>query len=117
MLFTLAILASLLCSGLGLAQVKISKHDYHHATVGTTAADAIVVASVFKNLKKFTICHDAASANAYLSFSDGADPDADGRRLEPAQCFVCHGCTFAILRDLNVKGSAASTGYSLIQER
>ena len=116
----LAIIASVSFSQVALAQtgrVKISNVAYSHATVGTTAQDAIVAASVERNLKGWSVCHDAGSASTYLAISVGADPDVDGTRLAAGQCFVCAGCSNKTLVDLNVKGQAAATGYSLTQER
>lgn len=96
---------------------KIIQVQYSHSTVGTTAQDAILAASVEKEVKAWKICHDAGSASVYLAVSDGVDPDTDGARLEAGQCFDCMSCSFATLRDANVKGSAAGTGYSVIQYR
>ena len=95
----------------------ISTLTYHHGTVGTTAADAITPSSVPKELRGWMLCHDAGSASTYLSMSEGADPDTDGIRLGPGQCFECLDCGPGSLSRANVKGSAASTGYSVIQLR
>ena len=115
-----ALIGTVLFSEIAVAQisrVKISKVSYSHALVGTVAAKAILDANIEREIKGWTICHDAGSASTYLSFSDGVDPDVDGTRLAAGQCYVCVGCSFATLASLNVKGQAASTGYSLTQEK
>jgi len=94
---------------------RINNVEYSHSTVGTSAADAIAAINVDSKLKGWLICHDAGSASVYLAVSNTADPDLDGVRLEPSQCFECTECGFLTLKDANVKGSAASTGYSVIQ--
>lgn len=117
LIFSLAIS---LCSSLALGQIgaqKITKQVYSHGSVGTTAADAVLASTVERNLKRWAICHDGGSASAYLSFSDGVDPDVDGTRLAAGDCYTCYGCSQKTLIDLNVKGSAAATGYSIIQEK
>lgn len=100
-----------------IARVKISKLTYSHGTVGTVAADAILSASIEKNIKGWTLCHDAESVATYLAFSDTVDPAVEGTRLKAGECYPCKGCSFATLANLNVKGQAAGTGYSLIQEK
>ena len=113
--FMVSVLASTSFAQIG--RVKITKVVYTHSTVGTSAADAILASIVERNIKGWTVCHDAGSASTFLSFSDGADPDVDGTRLEAAQCFFCSGCSFKTLVNLNVKGSAAGTGYSILQQK
>lgn len=113
-------LAILLHSGIALSQiarVKISKLTYSHSTVGTVTQDAIAPASVQRNLKGFSLCHDAGSASDYLAFSDQADASVDGTRLAAGQCYTCEGCSYQTLVDLNVIGSALATGYSIVQEK
>lgn len=107
-------------SSLGFAQIgaqKITKQVYAHGSIGTTAASAVISTTVERNLKRWTLCHDGGSVNAYLSFSKAADPDTTGARLAAGQCYTCFGCSQKTLIDLNVKGSAAATGYSVIQEK
>lgn len=104
-------------AGSALGLTKIYKNVYSHGTVGTTAIDAIAAANVVREIKGWTICHDGGSASSYLAFSDTADPDVDGTRLAPGECYECEGCSIATLRELNVKGQAAATGYSLIQRK
>lgn len=92
---------------------QLGSVDYQHSTVGTTAQDA--TGTVVDRLKGWEICHDAGSASAYLAISDGADPDTDGVRIAPGDCFKCLECSEKTLKDANVKGSAAATGYAVIQ--
>lgn len=107
----------LFISSASFGLTKIYKNVYSHGTVGTSAIDAISAANVEREIKGWVICHDGGSVSTYLAFSDTADPDIEGTRLAPGECYECEGCGFATLRDLNVKGQAASTGYSLIQRK
>lgn len=113
--FVLIILAT--SSSLALAQIgrRISSVSYSHSSVGTTAQDAISSASVDLKLKGWRICHDAGSSSDYLAISVGADPAADGLRIAAGQCYQCDECGATALIDANVKASAASTGYSVLQ--
>lgn len=94
---------------------RIGVVAYHHATVGTTAQAAIASASVSRDTKGWRICHDGGSANAYLAISTGSDPDTDGVRVAANTCFVCDECGSTALINARVKGSASSTGYSVLQ--
>lgn len=94
---------------------RISNVNYSHSIVGTVAQDAIAPASVISNVTGWKICHDAGSANDYVAVSTGADPDTDGVRIAAGFCYNCRECNSTTLIDANVKGSAAATGYSVIQ--
>lgn len=112
----------LFVSEIGLSQVffantRVGKMDYAHSTVGTTAQEAIAAASVGGNLLTWAICHDAESSSTYLAISDGADPATDGVRVAPGECHMCPNCNPQTLKDINVKGQAAGTGYSVTQWR
>lgn len=105
-------------SNIAMAQddMRVGKTVYTHATVGTTAADAILAASVCTGPLHFTICHDAADTPTFLAFGKAADPLTDGTRLAPGQCLKFTYTSAANLKALKVVGQAASTGYSIIQE-
>jgi hypothetical protein len=111
------ILFGMLLSNVSYAQNgrRIGDVKYHHATAAAAAQDAISSASVLVDLRGWRICHDGGSANAYLAVSDGADPATDGVRLAAGQCYECDDCGSAALIEANVKGSAAATGYSVLQ--
>jgi hypothetical protein len=94
---------------------RIGSVSYSHATVGTSAQDAVAPASVDSRIVGWKVCHDSESAATYLSLSTGVDPDVDGARIGPGNCFLCLECGGQTLKDLNVKGQAAGTGYSVIQ--
>jgi hypothetical protein len=94
---------------------RVSSVSYHHATVGTTAQDAVSPSSVDTRIVGWRLCHDPESTANYLSASVGADPAVDGIRITPGQCFECNDCGRKGLIDLNVKADAAATGYSVIQ--
>ena len=94
---------------------RVGLIKYHHATVGTSAQDAILASSVNSRIVGWRLCHDADSTANYLAASVGADPALDGIRLGAGQCFECDDCGSQGLIDLNVKADAASTGYSVIQ--
>ena len=111
----MACLLLLFACGANGTTIRINTLLYHHDTVGTTAQDAIISTSVDSRVFGWTICHDGGSANAYLAVSENADPDSDGQRVAPGECFVCYGCGSRSLKSANVKGSAAATGYSVVQ--
>jgi hypothetical protein len=97
------------------ANVKINTVTYSHASVGTTGTAAIAPASVVTKVYGWSVCHDAGSANAYLAVSKTADPDLDGVRVGPGECYHCTNCGSRSLKAIFVKGSAAATGYSIVQ--
>lgn len=109
----------LLLPSLLLAQNNYSPRsvEYHHGTVGTTAADAITASSVNRYVRGWRICHDSESTATYLAISSGADPLTDGIRIGAGECFECTNCSQKTLIDANVKAQAASTGYSVIMFR
>lgn len=116
MLKFIAVLLTFLSASIAIADGRrIGVVLYEHSTVGTTAQDAISSSNVDRTLKGWRICHDAGSANAYLAISTGSDPATDGVRIAAAQCYQCDECGAQALIDANVKGSAASTGYSVQQ--
>ena len=94
---------------------RISKVTYSHSSVGTTAQVVIAPASVVSNVTGWKICHDAGSSNDYIAVSSGVDPGVDGVRIGIGFCYNCNECNSTTLIDANVKGSAAATGYSVIQ--
>lgn len=94
---------------------RIDTVTYYHSTVGGTAADAIPAMNLVSGLKGWRICHDAGSSSDWLAISVGADPATDGIRIAAGACYVCDECGFAALKNANVKASAASTGYSVLQ--
>ena len=98
-------------------EVRIGTVLYSHSTVGTSAQDAIASGSVDRLTFGWDICHDGGSASAYLAVSTGVDPDTDGVRVATGECYVCPNCGGKALRNTNVKGSAAATGYSVVQRK
>lgn len=95
---------------------KLDTITYAHSTVGTTAQDAALTpSSVDSKIRGWRICHDGGSASAYLAISNGADPDTDGLRIAAGACYLCDECGSKGLIEANVKASAASTGYSVLQ--
>lgn len=109
-----ALVSSVCHAQVFFANTRVGTVLYAHATVGTTAADAISSSAVGTNILAWKVCADSANGN-YLALSTGADPDTDGVRLLAGECFECPNCTPKTLRDLNVKGGAASQGYSVVQ--
>ena len=111
------IIFSVLLSSFANAQIgrRISTVTYSHSSVGTTAQDAIAPASVVSNVTGWKICHDAGSSNDYIAVSSGLDPGTDGVRIGIGFCYDCRECNSTTLIDVNIKGSAAATGYSVIQ--
>ena len=95
--------------------VRVGGLEFYHDTIGTTASGAIPSISV-KSLFSYKVCADSGNAS-YVAVSKDLDPDTDGVRLQAGQCFECVGCTASLLRDLKVKGGAASQGYSVVQYR
>lgn len=98
------------------ANTRIGAVDFDHAVVGTTAAKAIPDADVGANVLSWNICADQGNAD-HVSVSLNADPDLDGVHLQAGQCYSCPNCVASILKALNVKGGAASQGYSVTQYR
>lgn len=98
------------------ANTRIGKTDFDHGTVGTSAQDALADADVGANVLSWAICADSANAN-YVAVSQNADPDTDGIRLGAEQCYTCANCTASLLKAIQVKGGAASQGYSVLQYR
>ena len=111
------LLLLLLCHSTAYATLgrRVGKIEYHHASVGTTAAAAINAIDVSKDIVGWRVCHDGGSTADYLALSEGADPDVDGVRIAKGSCFECDDCGAQALRNLNVKASAAATGYSVIK--
>jgi hypothetical protein len=110
-------LFSTLATAQFFSNVQVSKLEYDHSTVGTTAGKLIADADVKSNLLGFHVCMDAEATATYLAVGEDTDPLTDGVRLGPGLCFVCNNCRAATLKKLRVKAQAASTGFSVIQFR
>jgi hypothetical protein len=116
-----AVVVGMLVAGNALAQsfspVKVTKLTSYHATVGTATALAIPAVSVGGNGTGFQICNDAVNTSTYLFVGQAADVSTDGVMLGLGQCYVCEGCSSALLKAMKVLGQAAANGYSVVQYR
>lgn len=94
---------------------RVGKIEYHHASAGTSTAAAINSVDVPRDIVGWRVCHDPESSANYIALSEGADPETDGLRIGAGACFECDDCGSQALKNLNVKASAAATGYSIIK--
>lgn len=94
---------------------RVGKIEYHHASAGLATSAAINAIDVPRSLVGWRVCLDAGSAADYLAISEGADPEVDGMRIAAGSCYECDDCGAQALKNLNVKASAAATGYSVIK--
>lgn len=95
---------------------RVGKIEYHHGTAGLATSAAINAINVPRDVVGWRVCLDAAAAPAdYLALSEGADPEIDGLRIAAGSCYECDDCGAQALKNLNVKASAAATGYSVIK--
>lgn len=119
------ILALLLFSFAGVAHAepnttRVDTVLMYHATAPTSTALLIPVVDVGSQLQGWRVCADNGNTGSVLV--GVALNSSDAAVLGPNSCFSCTDisgstCSNSGLKSLQVKGSAASQGYSVAQFR
>jgi len=92
---------------------KIGHVSYSHDMASTKTQPATNM--IEEKIEGWRICHDPGSEAGFLAISNTEDPELDGTRIGPGQCFECPGCTSETLTRANVKSDVDDTGYSVVQ--